>query len=75
MVELYKILSILIKYKTESLGADYIKHECQIVGMLFNYFKALGIQIPQQEKYNISTILLDWAYDFRKLIQQKKELE
>lgn len=75
MVELYKILSTLVKYKTEPPVEGYLKYQQQIEGTLFNYFEALGIQLPQQEKSNIAAKLYGWFIDFQRLIQQKKELE
>ena len=75
MVELYKLLSTLVKYKTKSTTEYSSQYELQIIGALFTYFATLGIQLPEQEKNHIMYMLIDQFIDFKRLIQKKEELE
>lgn len=72
----YKILSTIVKYKTDlidGLRSNILQNG--IVDYLFQYFEALGIQLPQEEKTKISVLLYDAFRDFKNFIKQEETNE
>lgn len=72
----YKILSTIVKYKTDSI--DGLKSNILqngIIDHLFQYFETLGIQLPQEEKTKISILLYDAFRDFKNFIKQEETNE
>lgn len=72
----YKILSTIVKYKTDvtdGLKSNILQNG--IIDYLFQYFEALGIQLPQEEKTKISVLLYDIFRDFKNFIKQEETNE
>lgn len=72
----YKILSTIVKYKTDvtdGLKSNILQNG--IIDYLFQYFEALGIQLPQEEKTKISVLLYDTFRDFKNFIKQEETNE
>ena len=72
----YKILSTIVKYKTDSIdGFRSNILQNGIIDYLFQYFEALGIELPQEEKTKISVLLYDTFRDFKNFIKQEETNE
>lgn len=72
----YKILSTIVKYKTDLIdGFRSNILQNGIIDYLFQYFEALGIQLPQEEKTKISVLLYDIFRDFKNFIKQEETNE
>ena len=72
----YKILSTIVKYKTNSIdGLRSNILQNGIIDYLFQYFEALGIELPQEEKTKISVLLYDAFRDFKNFIKQEETNE
>lgn len=72
----YKILSTIVKYKTDltdGLKSNILQNG--IIDYLFQYFEALGIKLPQEEKTKISVLLYDTFRDFKNFIKQEETNE